>query len=359
MAKKHQRAMLACVPGLIFPVLAVLACAASGGEQGNRDAVEPPIAGQPVNFSGAIGSYRIAMVAEPTSLQAEDPIKLTIRINVSGSGSLKQINRPNLKIAAFTRHFLIQDGQTRDLPDQQAREFEYFLRPKNPGVKQIPAVPFVYFNPAIVPASKGYQWAYARAIPLTVRPRSPVAAAQGKGSSAVSRPPDSVLQVSTGADVLRRDTSFVLPGWLAMLGLALLPPVLCGLWLLGWRRLHPDASRVAKQRRSRAARLALKAIGSTAAFPHEEQARRVREIITEYLRERFDLGIYEPTPVEVSVHLQQKGLSAQASRQASLFFGACDAARFAPQAPGATDSWTAAATELVQALEEESWALQP
>src|SRR5438105_2127767 len=164
MIKKYWRAVRACVPVLIFAVLVVLVGDASGSEQGSRDAAEPPIAGQPLSFSGAIGSYRIAMTAEPTVLLAEDPLTLTIRISLAGSGALHQINRPNLKkIASFARNFVIQDGPTRDLPDQKAREFQYVLRPKNPGVKQIPAVPFVYFNPTIVPPSKGYQRAYATA----------------------------------------------------------------------------------------------------------------------------------------------------------------------------------------------------
>ena len=52
--------------------------------------VEPPVAGRPGNYSGAIGShFRVQMHATPTQLQAEDPLTLTVRI--SGSGNLQQV----------------------------------------------------------------------------------------------------------------------------------------------------------------------------------------------------------------------------------------------------------------------------
>jgi len=340
---------------IIMSLEAGFACQGRASAQADVNAVAPPIAGQPVNFSGAIGSYAIVMQAEPKSLQAEDSLTLTIRITVTGAGSLEQIRRPNLKrIGQFAKHFVIQDGKERDLAKEKTREFEYVLRPKNAAVKQIPAVPFVYFNPAIVPASKGYQWAYARAIPLTVRPRAVVGTAQVKDSSP-PRPPVSVLEIATGAVVLRNQANFALPGWEALLALAVAPPILCGIWLVSWRRRHPDAARVTKQRRSRAARLALKAIAAAAEVPHAQQAPCLKEAVTQYLGERFDLAILEPTPVEVSTHLQEKGLSGAATGKARQFFGMCDAARFAPQVSDRSRSWTAAATELVHCLEEESW----
>jgi hypothetical protein len=102
----------------------------------------------------------------------------------------------------------------------------------------------------------------------------------------------------------------------------------------------------------------LKAIAAATDAPHARQAPCLKEAVTQYLGERFDLAIVEPTPVEVSTHLQEKGLSGAATGKARQFFVMCDGARFAPQVSDTSRSWTAVAAELVHSLEEESWPVQ-
>ena len=77
-----------------------------------------------------------------------------------------------------------------------------------------------------------------------------------------------------------------------------------------------------------------------------------------YLRERFDFAVHEPTPLEASAYLQQRGLSTESAEKANNFFTACDAARFAPCGQPGNQAWTTRATSLLQALEEESWSAQ-
>jgi hypothetical protein len=311
-----------------------------------------------VNFSGAIGTYAISMRAAPTELQAEERILLTVRITATGRGTLAQIKRPDVrKLPQFARQFEIENRGERDLPQEKAREFDYGLRPRSAIVKQIPALPFIYFNPTILPPIKGYQTTYARAIPLIVKPRTDVTGAQVQGSSAPLDPPDPVLHVVSGSSVLRQEAPLHLPGW-GVATLVLIPPLLCLTWLIAWRRLNPDAVRLAKQRRSRAARLALRSLGALTRTPPEEQALRIKEVLVDYLRERFDFTILEPTPFEVAGHLRASGVSDKSAGQARDFFAECDAARFAPYRPAGSDSWTARAMELLHALEEESWPAQ-
>jgi len=138
----------------------------------------------------------------------------------------------------------------------------------------------------------------------------------------------------------------------------LIPPLSCLTWLIVWRRLNPDAARLAKQRRSRAARLALRSLGALTRTPPEEQALRIKEVLVDYLRERFEFKILEPTPFEVAGHLRASGVSDKSAGRARDFFAECDAARFAPYRPAGSDSWTARATDLLHTLEEESWPAQ-
>src|SRR5438128_1302143 len=135
--------------------------------QNPAEADEPPAVGRPPNFSGAIGPCRVSARAEPTKVQAEEPIVYTLRI--SGNPSLKTLDRPDLrKLPRFSNLFHITNRDDRYNAAEQAREFDFVLRPRNAGVKEIPAFPFVYFKRGMVPAHLGYQTGLAPAIPLVV-----------------------------------------------------------------------------------------------------------------------------------------------------------------------------------------------
>jgi hypothetical protein len=133
---------------------------------------QPPIVGRPVDFSGAIGGpFVVTMSIEPRDVAIEEPFTVTLRI--VGSGNLNEIARPALgKLDAF-RPFAVDDVDdtfTDGTPPN--RTFRYRLRARSDKVAQIPAFKFVYFNPAIVPASRGYQTTYAESVKLAIKPQA-------------------------------------------------------------------------------------------------------------------------------------------------------------------------------------------
>jgi hypothetical protein len=329
--------------------------AARGGVVENWDAVEPPVAHRPANFSGAIGSrFHIQTRAAPTELQAEDPLTLTV--SITGNGQVQNILRPDLRrLPRFAGRFDIENLGDRYLPANNTREFTYRVRPRTAAVKEIPPLPFVFFKPNLLPPEKGYQTTYADPIALMVRPRAQVSAARVEGMASVVEMPDSVYALVEGDTVLRHDLPFALPapGVLALLLIG--PPALGGLWYMVWRRCCPDTLRQLQRRRSRAAQQALKALQRSrkldgAALPQQAEA-----IIARYLRQRLDLLTLEPTPMEVARHLEQVGSSGALGQQLARFFADCAAARFAPGLMDKPNNWTTTAARLVLALEEESW----
>jgi hypothetical protein len=314
------------------------------------------VAGRPENFSGAIGSFHVTMQAEPTTLLAEAPLTLTVRI--TGTGRLEQIERPDLRRAwqpRFANQFQIENLQDRYLAEARAREFDYRLRPRSAAVKQVPRLAFVFFKPGFVPAEKGYQTTYAPAIPLIVKPAAEVPASQVQGLSPTLALPDSVYQVVEGPPVLRRDQPWALPALWVLGIMVALPPVLAVFWYAGWRRWYPDAGRLASRRRSRAAQEALRALEKLEKSSSSDQALQAERIVTDYLRQRLDLAVCEPTPIEAATHLQRLGLPAALAQESAAFFTACDAARFSPGFSLDGESWSAAASRLVQSLEDEPW----
>jgi hypothetical protein len=313
-----------------------------------------PIVGQPTNFSGAIGSFTIVMYATPTTLQAEDPLLLTVRI--TGRGSLKQIQRPDLRrLPKFQKSFQITDLGDRTLPAERAREFDYRLRPRDATVKQIPALPFVYFKPGFIPDYKGYQTTYARPISLQVQPRAAVQPPQVQGQKAPATFSDEVYDLATGPAVLERWQPFSLPGPGTCLALILLPPLGCVVWLVVWRRCHPDHVRQLRRRQSRAAVEAFQALRRLDKLPQRAQVEEAGRIITTYLQQRLDLRIVQPTPQEITAHLERLGASGQQAERCAKFFAAWDAACFGPEDALESTRWDQVAGELVRHLEEEPW----
>jgi len=311
-----------------------------------EDDSEPPVAGQPADFDGAVGSYKIKTEARPTTLQAEDTLLLTARIIGSGpAGRLPR--RPNLRrLPDFKRQFAIEDLPDRDryLAGEHTWEFHYRLRPKSlmPPVKQIPAVPFVFFKPHLIPPELGYQTDYSRPIALQLIPRAIVQAQPAPM-------PDQVYELMEGPELLRNDRALPSPGPAAVLLLLLAPPALCAGWYITWRRLYPDAARLAHRRRSRAARQALEALH--AATNEDGAPKTTAAVLANYLRQRADLTAAEPTAAEVADHLQRSGFSSLLAARVAEYFRKCDAARFGPEPLRSGTDFVPAAVELILALE--------
>jgi tetratricopeptide (TPR) repeat protein len=136
--------------------------------------------------------------------------------------------------------------------------------------------------------------------------------------------------LATGPAVLERQMPWTPPRLGTIGTLLLAPPLGCIAWYLIWRRLYPDAARLASQRRSRAARRALQALRSARRLDAESRAARIAAIVTGYLQQRLDLTIAEPTPGEIALLFGQHDFSPALTEQAIRFFERCDCVRFQP-----------------------------
>jgi BatD DUF11 like domain len=331
-------------------VLCVFVLLATGLTRADDSEIEPPAVGRPENFSGAIGSFQLTMRAQPTQVQVEDPIVLTVRI--VGTGDVQRLERPNLRrLPRFTQHFQIENLADRYLPSEKAREFDYRLRARSAEVHEIPPLPFVYFKPGVVPDYKGYQTTYTAAIPLTVRPRAELDPNEVQGTDSTTAAPASLYQWAAAGEVLQRTHHWMLPGPALLVSLVLLPPILSLAWWAVWRRLYPDAARLAQQRRSRAARRALAVLSSLHRIDADRKPLQAEVVVTDYLRRRFDLRVAEPTPSEIEAHLRQAGIPASLSRDVAGYVETCHAARFAPNVSTEAPDWSASGRRLILSLE--------
>jgi hypothetical protein len=325
---------------------------------------EPPVRGRPLNFSEGVGSFEVLTEAKPTELRLGQTLTLTVRVTATGPVQ-QPPRRPDLReLAAFQEHFFIENLPGSDDEPMSADaakkrwEFAYRLKPRDTRVNAVPSLAFIFYKPAASPRRGQFQTRYAPAIPLTVKPpETDTAPTDGPKDIASLQAPESVYRLVEGPAVLARPPAWAFAGPVLTGAVLLGMPMLCVAWYVTWRRRYPDAVRRLRQRRSQAARRALKALDALPRQGLEEQARQAAGIVTLYLRERIELPAATPTPEEAARHLRQAGLSAVATGAVAEFFRSCDAARFAPEAlrdgGPVVDGWATAAGSLILTLEAE------
>src|SRR5438309_7152596 len=100
--------------------LAVLLCVVLGplpclrAEPDDDSADDPPAVGRPENFNGAVGSFHVTTHAEPTTLQAEDPLTFTVTITATGPAREPPARLDLRKLREFTDAFYIENFPERD-----------------------------------------------------------------------------------------------------------------------------------------------------------------------------------------------------------------------------------------------------
>jgi hypothetical protein len=138
---------------------------------------EPPIAGRPPGFSGAVGDFRhFTTTASPTDVQVGDRIRFIVKIACTGTCRKEPVAPRLRELPEFAERFVIEEPMPA-MPavaapsDTKTWEFGYTLRPRSADVTEIPALRFDYYRPGIIPPEKGYQSRYSDSIPLTVHAR--------------------------------------------------------------------------------------------------------------------------------------------------------------------------------------------
>ena len=107
-----------------------------------------PKKGQPKNFTGAVGKFKLTAEAKPQSVQAGDPVELTVRL--FGRGSIDDTPVPTatgwdgFKVHPATSKINYTD--TRHMNSRKV--FKQMIIPMRPEITRVPALEFSYFDPA-------------------------------------------------------------------------------------------------------------------------------------------------------------------------------------------------------------------
>nr|MBF0223040.1 BatD family protein [Desulfobulbaceae bacterium] len=128
--------------------------------------LELPNTDVPDTFNGAIGKFKIKVTpSSDTAIRVGDPV--TLLIEISGRGTWEFVKSPPIhKVPAITDYFIVsQESVVGEVNEQQSvKSFSVRLRVKSKTVKEIPAIPFTYFNLA----SRKYMTVYSDPVPIKV-----------------------------------------------------------------------------------------------------------------------------------------------------------------------------------------------
>ena len=292
-----------------------------------------PAQNVPEGFSGAIGSYQLAVTAGPTNVGVGDPI--TVRVRISGRGPIDAIALPP---QPQWRDFNTYPATAKVEPADDmglagTKSFEQVIIPLNHEIKFLPPLTFSFFDPA----ARNYRTLTGPTIPLTVRPSgvaaTPLPTLTNAGSGSTPPAADDILHIKPRLELSGTVAPLLLarPWFLALQGV----PALVWLALLLWRKRGESLANNPRLRRQREVaqrvREDLKELRVQAAARQSDQFfATLFRLLQEQLGERLDLPASAITEAVIDEKLRGRKLPEETLKSLHELFQTCNLARYAP-----------------------------
>ena len=291
-----------------------------------------PTSNVPANFNGAVGSYTMSVSAGPTNVAVGDPV--TVRVQISGRGSLDSIALPNqagwddFKIFSPTSKTDLSD----ELGDEGSKTFEEIVTPKNSNVHELPPISFSFFDTD----DGNYHTLTQPAMPLFVKSvgATPVPTIAGtKLENQTSQAPQDIVSIRQNLGALAQAGSPLItrPAFLAVQSV----PVLAFITALIWRRRVDNLANNPRLRRRRAVeQLIAGGLDDLNKFALENKSNEffamLFRLLQEELGERLDCPAISITEADVDDRLVALGAKPDTINSLRELFQACNQARYAP-----------------------------
>lgn len=285
-----------------------------------------PEAGRPDGYSGAVGTFQVDVAAQPTEVDAGDPV--TVTITLRGDGNLAQLQPPAYSAGEGLK---VYDPQLADGSGEQVRVYEQVVIPESAAVTALPPLRFSYFDPS----SGTYRTAASAAVPLVVRASERDTDRQIVSAAGVERRRDPeafgrdiVYIKDEPGSLVRRDDAGI--RWWVLLLWQPVPVLLyvATLWYDRRRRRLSGDERFA--RATRAGRTARAALARAEAALAGADAGAFHDVLESGLREYLGAKLRLPPGAVDSERLRAAGLSAELVDTIVAVLGTCEQARFAP-----------------------------
>jgi hypothetical protein len=143
-------------------------------------ALEPPQAGRPADWTGAVGTLRLSTGVDSAAARVGDAMRLVVR--VSGQGNVKLFPRPAL---ALTWASTTAEGERVTMSADSmhiggTKEFDWVITPRVAGRVEVPPVRYPYFDPY----ARQYQVAESAPVAIFIAAGTLASADTGTATSA-------------------------------------------------------------------------------------------------------------------------------------------------------------------------------
>lgn len=290
-----------------------------------------PMQNRPADFSGAVGQFDMAASAGPSRVTVGDPV--TVRVQISGRGSLDSLTLPSLDSwKSFKAYPPTTKLETTDqFGFQGTKKFEQIVTPINSDVHEIPALTFTYFNPE----DGQYHTLAQPAMPLTVKAAGatalpPIAAGKNTGEE---KPAQDIApsKDKLGPVTMKQMPLVAKPAFLLVQSV----PVLAFIAAFVWRKRTDNLANNPRLRRQRAV-ASLIAAGKSdlkkfaAENKPDEFFATLFRLLQEQLGERLDCPASAITENVVEENPALKSAPAALRDALREQFQLCNQARYAP-----------------------------
>ncbi len=243
---------------------------------------------EPQNFSGAVGKFSISSKIDKKQLTTDEVA--TITLNINGSGNLKLIEAPSLKLPNGLNTYdpvIIDTVTGRSTTISGSKIVTYVISPQAPGEYEIPAIEFNYYDTE----KDKYVTQYTEAMKLHVTPGKRAAGSRNDAGvtyrdihEIVKQPPHNIAPV--GSPLLFRPLYWIV----------FLLPLLFFIIYAMLRKRDEELSRDTVQlRRKRANKVALQRLGTARKLLQEQNKKPFYEEISKaiwlYLSDKLSIPL--------------------------------------------------------------------
>lgn len=311
-----------------------------------------PEAGRPTDFSGAVGSFRMKVVADRTAVDLGEAV--AVKVTIEGNGSLQSAAAPKLAAPPDVKVYepkTLEDAMTGADHLGARKTWEWVVVPLAPGAVKIPAPSFAYFDPT----SGSYKELRGEIPEIAVqRGNGVVDAVLSRGEVQANTRDIAFLKMRRGPlaearPPLHRRAWFVV--------LVLLPFILTPAGIAYGRRRERFLTDHGFARARRAARTAAKRLDRAALRAGDKPAAFYEEVagaLVDYVADRANRPASGLTYDQLDEILAVKGVPPDPRRRYRTCLETCDFARFVPDSgrPQAVADLVAEARAILRALED-------
>ncbi|HZL10852.1 MAG TPA: BatD family protein [Prolixibacteraceae bacterium] len=290
---------------------------------------------QPANFYGAVGNFSFSGTLDKTNIKSNEAV--TLKLTVNGRGNLTLITPPKIELP---QDFEAYDPKTSDKVISSDNglngsiTFEYLFIPRYAGDFTIPAIPFVFFNPA----TRQFETRSTEAFNIAVEKGS-----DDPNSSTVSSfSKENVNMIGKDIRFIKLNKSKLKAkgnsfyGTIEFYSIFILSLIAFAVFYVLNRKKIEENANITLVRNKRANKVALKRLKEASKFLKNNQAEQFYESVIKglwgYLSDKLSIPVAELNRENASEKLLLNGVEPEVVSELTKIIDDCEFARFAPAA---------------------------